>query len=97
MHPFARLIRHRLATAGAAAALLSLTAPSGVLAQTEDAAQIVADHIRAQGYVCDEPVTATKDTADSAPDEVAWRVECANATYRVRLRADIAAEVQLLK
>lgn len=62
---------------------------------TEDAAaNIVATQIRAQGYACDEPSNAKRDQEASKPDETAWILTCRNATYRVRLVPDMAAQVE---
>ena len=62
---------------------------------TEDAAaDIVATQIRAQGHACQEPSSAKRDQAASKPDQAAWILTCANATYRVRLVPDMAAQVE---
>ena len=66
----------------------------GVRAQEMAAAEIIADQIRDQGYACHEALSAERDPADSRPDEAAWILECDNATYRVRLIPDMAADVE---
>lgn len=58
------------------------------------AADIVAAHIRSQGYVCHSPQRAQRDSKASRPDEQVWLLTCANARYRVRLVPDIAAAVE---
>ena len=73
--------------AGAGAGTLS------VLAQ-EDATNIVADQIRAQGYKCDSPQSAKQDTQASKPDEAVWILQCESGSYRVRLIPDMAAKVE---
>lgn len=58
------------------------------------AADIVAAHIRSQGYSCDAPQAAKRDPRASRPDEPVWLLTCANARYRVRLVPDMAAAVE---
>lgn len=62
----------------------------------ENPRDVVAAQLRAQGYVCESPKEATRDKKNSRPDEIAWIVECRNATYRVRLIPHMAARVELL-
>jgi hypothetical protein len=89
--------RLHLAAAVAAAALAALQAQSGLtqaLAQAPDTpAGIVAAQIRAQGYACTGPVAATRDRRASRPNGAVWTLRCRNASYRVRLVPDMAAEV----
>jgi len=66
------------------------------LSAQESARNIIAAHIRAQGYACDAPQSATRDHRASRPLEAVWRVKCENATYRVRLIPDMAAIVERL-
>jgi hypothetical protein len=67
---------------------------SAAHAQTETPANIVATQIRRQGYECHKALSAERDQAASKPDEVVWVLRCDNATYRVRLHPDMAAEVK---
>lgn len=60
------------------------------------AADIVAAHIRSQGYACRSPQGARRDPKASRPDEQVWLLTCANARYRVRLVPDMAAAVEQL-
>ena len=60
----------------------------------EDATNIVADQIRAQGYKCDSPQSAKQDTQASKPDEAVWILQCESGSYRVRLIPDMAATVE---
>jgi hypothetical protein len=60
----------------------------------EQAKEIVADQIRAQGRYCERAVKAYRDEARSRPDEPAWILVCSNAAYRIRLRADMSADVE---
>lgn len=62
--------------------------------QPEQARTILAGQVRQQGHLCDKAVAARHDPALSRPDEPAWILVCSNATYRVRLRADMAAKVE---
>ena len=79
------------------AALAALTG-AGVFnaSAQEDATNIVADQIRAQGYKCDSPQSAKQDTQASKPDEAVWILQCESGSYRVRLIPDMAAKVEQL-
>ena len=57
-------------------------------------AEIVAAHIRSQGYPCDSAQAAKRDSRASQPDEQVWLLTCSNARYRVRLVPDMAAAVE---
>lgn len=88
----------RWLSANIVAAVLCWGTPlSSAAAAAEDAAQVVAAEVRAQGHTCEEPVTATRDAAESTAEEVVWRLECANAAYRVRLVPGMGAEVKTLE
>ena len=54
----------------------------------------IAAQIRAQGYACDLPQSATRDAQASKPDEEVWLLRCEGASYRVRLIPDMAARVE---
>jgi hypothetical protein len=58
--------------------------------------ETLAAQLRLQGYLCDEPVTAQRDTQLSKPDETVWNLRCGNASYRMRLTPDMAARVEKL-
>jgi hypothetical protein len=60
----------------------------------EDPKDIIAAQLRAQGYACDDPQSATRDQDASGPDEAAWILTCEGATYRVKLIPDMAAKVE---
>lgn len=78
--------------------LAVLSAPAA--AQTDageaesEAADDVATQIREQGYDCQDPTSAKHDQKASEPDEAAWILTCKNASYRVRLVPDMAAQVE---
>jgi hypothetical protein len=65
-----------------------------VASAQEDPTNIVADQIRAQGYQCDSPQSATRDAQASKPDEAVWILQCESGSYRVRLIPDMAAKVE---
>ena len=77
-----------LAIAGVAATCPAFAQP---------AATDIADQVRLQGYQCDGQVTAQRDPKQSRPDEQAWILNCSNATYRVRLVPDMAAQIEKLQ
>lgn len=74
----------------------SVTAVPSVSAQqaTKD---LLAAQIRDQGYSCNKPVSARKDSARSKPDAAVWILRCENSSYRLRLVPDMAAHVERLK
>lgn len=76
-----------------AAAVVCL--PGAVLAQ-ESPKDIIAAHIRMQGYACEKPISAERDHALSKPDEPVWLLKCENHSYQVRLIPDMAAKVSPL-
>ena len=79
------------------AALAALTGAGVFTASAqEDATNIVADQIRAQGYKCDSPQSVKQDTQASKPDEAVWILQCESGSYRVRLIPDMAAKVEQL-
>jgi hypothetical protein len=51
---------------------------------------VIAAHVRLQGYPCDAPKSAKRDAAASRPDEAVWILVCENARYRVRLVPNMA-------
>jgi hypothetical protein len=80
-----------IATAG----VLALTSANGTFAQ-ETAKGLLAVQVRSQGQVCDNPISATRDKKQSAPDASVWVLRCENNSYRVRLAPDMAARIQRL-
>lgn len=59
-------------------------------------AESIATQVRTQGYQCDEPVSATRDTGLSKPDLAVWNLKCKNTSYRVTLVPDMAARITKL-
>jgi hypothetical protein len=68
-----------------------------VPAAAQPAATDLAAQVRLQGYPCEGQVTASPDYSQSRPDEQAWILKCVNATYRVRLVPDMAAQIEKLQ
>lgn len=60
----------------------------------ESPKDIVAAHLRLQGYKCDAPKSARRDIQGSRPDEAVWLITCEDARYRVRLVPDMADVIE---
>ena len=86
--------QHLFVFGGAVAVFLMFS--SGTCSAQQTPADGIAAQIRAQGYQCDEPISAERDAALSRPDQAVWVLKCQNATYRVRLIPDMAARVEQL-
>ncbi len=69
----------------------------GAAAAEEKPAEIIAAHIRQQGYACENALSAQRNRKASKPNETVWTLRCNNGTYRVRLVPDLAAGVELVK
>ena len=103
MHTTSRKTFHLLtwlASVLATFAVIMLSAPFGGFAvvraadESEKPPEIIASHIRTQGFECDKPKSAVRDKKASKPDEPVWTLVCENATYRVREIPDQAAKVE---
>jgi hypothetical protein len=57
---------------------------------------MLAAQIRTQGFSCDKPLGAKKDTRLSRPDRDVWVLKCSNARYRISRAPDMAAKVEPL-
>lgn len=89
------MLRRRLALPLAAVFGAATLSPlSAQESAQESAKNIIAAHIRTQGYACDAPQSATRDRRASRPLGAVWLVRCESATYRVRLIPDMAAIVE---
>lgn len=79
--------------------LAGALAPVGdsVRASEDTVQNMLAAQIRLQGFVCEKPLGATRDTKHSAPDHAVWVLKCSNANYRVSRAPDMAAKVQPLR
>jgi hypothetical protein len=80
----------------AAVALTCLSAWASAAGAAGTPAAIIAAQIRAQGYVCRQPVAATRYRHAAHGVDTVWLLRCANARYRVRLVPDMAAQVTQL-
>ena len=63
-------------------------------ASDENPAEIIAVEIRKQGHSCDKPLSIERDLERSMPNLGVWILKCGNATYRVRLVPNLAAQVE---
>jgi hypothetical protein len=63
-------------------------------AAQETPKDIIAAHVRLQGYKCDAPKSATRDAKASRPDEAVWSLVCEDARYKVRLIPHMADVIQ---
>lgn len=77
--------------------LLAGFSPSRAQSAGEMPQDVLAAQIRMQGFVCDKPLGAAKDTKRSKPDHAVWILRCGNATYRVSRAPDMAAKVEPLR
>ena len=68
----------------------------GGAAVAETPKEIIAAQIRMQGFACDKPISAERDSAASRPNETVWLLKCEDHSYRVRLVPDMAADVRPL-
>jgi hypothetical protein len=73
---------------------LCLSSQLAIAEDVESPKDDIAAQIRAQGYACDQPQSATRDAQASRPDEEVWLLRCEGASYRVRLIPDMAAQVE---
>jgi len=76
--------------------LVIATFAQAVSAQ-ETAKGLLAIQARAQGYRCDNPISATRDAKRSGPDVSFWVLRCERNSYTMRLAPDMAAHIQRLK
>ncbi len=62
--------------------------------KSEQPREVIAAQIRKQGFECDKPKSAKRDAKASKSHEAVWTLQCGNASYRVRLVPDKAADVK---
>ena len=85
-------------TTGILAAVCLTGLIATALAQDQSAdLRIVADQIRSQGFACNNPSSAERIEAESAPNKTVYLLKCEGVTYRVVLIPDQAAEVTKVK
>jgi hypothetical protein len=70
---------------------------SAAQAAEETPQDMLAAQIRTQGFACDKPQSAVKDTKRSTRDHAVWVLKCSNATYRISRFPDMAAKVEPLQ
>lgn len=75
------------------AVMMAALGGDGVAAE-EKPRDIVAATVRSQGHPCDQPKRLRPDEEASSPDEPAWLLECANATYWVKYRNGLPATIE---
>jgi hypothetical protein len=63
----------------------------------EAPAEIIAAHVRRQGFACEHAIKAERDNRASKPNEAVWTLQCSNSAYLVRLIPDMAAIVERIK
>jgi hypothetical protein len=63
---------------------------------SETPQSMLAAQIRMQGFTCDKPLGALRDTKRSRPDRSVWVLKCSNATYRITRAPDMGAKVEPL-
>ena len=79
----------------AAYIVITMTAMSAGSAQ-DSTKDLLAAQLRDQGYRCDKPLSADRDSSRSRPGEAVWLLKCATETYRLTLIPDMAARVERL-
>lgn len=57
---------------------------------------MLAAQIRPQGFTCEKPLAAKKNTKLSRPDRDVWVLHCSNAKYRITRVPDMVAKVEPL-
>jgi hypothetical protein len=82
---------------GVAAVAAAAVCLSGAVLAQESPKDIIAAHIRMQGYACEKPISAERDQSLSMPNEAVWLLKCENHSYQVRLIPDMAAKVSPVK
>ena len=76
---------------------LVLSSGGSLVAKAETIKSKLAAQIRTQGFACDKPLEATRDTKLSRPNYAVWVLKCENATYRIGRYPNLAAKVEKLR
>ncbi len=74
--------------------LPTATTVAKAAAPQEVSKDIIAVQIRRQGFACENPESATRDSEAAKPDEAAWILTCKGVTYKVQLVPNQAAKVE---
>ena len=90
------LISHILSAAGSSG-IGPLLFPAHAQGTPATPAQMLAAHIREQGYRCDAPLSAVRDARRSKPDQAVWVLRCRGVSYRLTLVPDMKWKVKQLK
>ncbi len=93
------LIRTFCCSAIAAAVLIDAppSVTEGFAADPKEVSKdIIAVQIRKQGFACKTPLSAERDTTTGNPDDPVWTLKCDDASYRVHLIPNMAAQVEKL-
>jgi hypothetical protein len=69
---------------------------TATMVASETPQSMLAAQIRMQGFTCDKPLGALRDTKRSRPDRAVWVLKCSNATYRITRAPDMAAKFEPL-
>jgi hypothetical protein len=72
------------------------TPPAHAADPKEVSKDIIAVQIRKQGYACNNPQSAERDTTTGNPDDPVWTLKCEGVSYRVHLVPNMAAKVERL-
>ena len=91
-----RCVELSLGSAYACLAYFILPHSQSQATERTQAKDVVAIQLRAQGIPCTAPSSAIKDKIDSRPDEMAWIINCKEASYRVTLIPHIGAKVDVI-
>jgi hypothetical protein len=90
-------LKSRIVLVVAVAAITQVAVPAPSLAQRETPTEIIASQLRRQGFPCTSPQPAVQDRKDSSPNAAVWRLQCAEATYRITLVPNLAARVERIQ
>ena len=78
--------------------LCTFPTPSQVAAAEQEAPSgIVAAQVRKQGFTCEIPASAKRNSKQSKPREAMWLSRCKKERFHVRLVPKIAAKVERLE
>ncbi|WP_024519539.1 hypothetical protein [Bradyrhizobium sp. Tv2a-2] len=76
---------------------LLLSSGGALVAKEVTVKSMLAARIRTQGFACDNPLEATRDTKLSKPNYAVWVLKCDNATYRISRHPNLVAKVEKLE
>lgn len=92
IRPTARIVRIILIFAGFAISALE------AMAQQDTPEEIVGVEVRRQGYDCNNPRQAQRDSKRSTPNETVWDLTCDEGVYRVTLQPNLGtAKISILR